>query len=189
MGLLESLVNVPERLRIWHLSGVRYLLLPEAGQGTGPEESAVPDPSAWPDPWPGFLAKTPRQARLCIAYAALGFDLTGRADHRRSALWRRLIADLGLGGHGLVAFWPPALPEGDALVPQPAIFRAGLSLLTPNVLAFFGDPASCALPLDAADVPFPAIGGIPCVLLPDPETLLAGDQEVWDHVLSLLGHV
>lgn len=203
MGLLESLVNTPESLRVWQLSGVRYFLLPEGGaeqtaarpgaQADGqPGEQPVgraagrpavaANPAAWPTPWPAIFAKTPRRARLCITYAALGFDLTGRSDRRRSALWHKLLRDLGLVGHGLVAFWPAALPDGDALVPQPGIFGAGLSLLAPNVLAFFGDPGACRLSADGA-------AGVPCLVLPDPEELLAGDQEVWNHVLAALGHV
>jgi hypothetical protein len=187
MGLLESLINVPEQLRIWHLSGVRYLLLPEVGEGASPVESVAPDPSSWPPAWAALFAKTPRQPRLCISYASLGFDLTGRSDSRRGALWRRLITDLDLAGRGLVAFWPPGLPDGDTLVWQPTIFREALSLLQPNVLAFFGDPATCTLPFDTSDAQPTTIGGIRCVLLPDPETLLAGDQEIWDHVLGKLG--
>lgn len=193
MGLLESLVNTPERLRVWHLSGVRYFLLPEGGavRSAAPSAEAPADagePASWPASWSRLFAKTPRQPRLCLCYAALGLDLTGRADRRRGPLWRRLIAALGLAGRGLVAFWPLALPDGEALVPAPAVFRAGLSRLAPDVLAFFGDPAACGLPLDGTG-PTATVAGIPCVVLPDPAVLLDGDPEVWNHVLAALGHV
>jgi len=194
MGLLESLVNVPEQLRIWHLSGIRYLFLPDNPAPATDHPATRPsaadmEPTSWPAPWAALFAKTPRTPQLVISYAALGLDLSGQGDKRRGNLWRRLIADLGLTGRGRVAFWPFSLPSSDSgLCACPLIFRAGLSLLAPNMLAFFGDPAVDGVPFDAPASEVPTVGGIRCVALPDPQTLLAGDQELWDHVLRCLTH-
>lgn len=193
MGLLESLINVPEPLRIWHLSGVRYLLQPETSPEASPAEPMQPArpavPAPWPQGWLDILAKTPRKPRLVITYAQLGLDLTGRADARRGALWRRLISDLGLAGRNLVAFWPLTLPEGEAMVTRQDVYLAGLARLAPDLVAFFGDATATAFPLDPPGPTGKAVAGIPCAVLPDPETLLNGDTEVWDHVLAQLGDI
>ncbi len=201
MGLLDSLVNVPERLRVWQQAGVRYLYIdpeamPEPAASVAPDETppVVPapapqlesDPGSWPAPWPGLLAKAPPTPRLVITYLDLGFDLTGRSEPRRSALWRTLIRDLGLAGRGLVAFWPLALPEGETLRPQPDIFLAGLRRLFPSRLAIFGCDAATLLSLPSALFEESSLIGIPCSILPDPGTLLEGDKEVWTHVLASL---
>jgi len=200
MGLLDSLVNVPERLRVWQQAGVRYLYidpeaLPEAEASAAPavmppiEAPSQPesDPATWPAPWPELLAKAPPAPRLVITYLDLGFDLTGRSEPRRSALWRALIRDLGLAGRGLVAFWPLALPEGETLRPQPDIFLAGLRRLSPDRLAIFGGDAATVLSLPSGTFQEACLIGIPCSILPDPGTLLVGAKEVWTHVLATLG--
>lgn len=192
MGLLDSLVNVPERLRVWQQAGVRYFYLdpaavPEPAQPSDKQPEPPADPAAWPSPWPELLAKAPARPRLLITYLDLGFDLTGRSDPRRSSLWRALIGDLRLSGRGLVAFWPLALPQGDVLVPRPDIFLAGVCRLAPDRVAIFGSEAARALSLDGGDFQTTSLSNIPCSILPDPGILLRGDKEVWAHVLTALG--
>ena len=198
MGLLDSLVNVPERLRVWQLAGVRYFYLdPEAGAGIvsdtsdapSPEASTEPDPAAWPQAWQAVLAKAPARPRLVITYDALGLDLSGRSDPRRGGLWRALLRDLGLAGRNLAAFWPLSLPEGDGLRPRPDIFLEGLRHLGPEWIAFFGPPAPGLLPLADTAGQIRLLDRFPCLFLPDPAVVLQGDPEVWAHVLATLSSV
>jgi hypothetical protein len=246
MGLHDSLLNVPERLRVWQQAGVRYLYFdpaqaaaagpdaavaeavaqtaesqPEAPvavvsagnnaslvpgvPGTSIREVAVPevagpagpagpdvpilasipeDPSAWPGPWPALFAKAPSAPRLVITYAALGEDLTGRPDPRRSHLWRMLINELGLAGQNAVAFWPVSLPGSDDPGRDLDISVAGLKRLSPRIVAVFGDAAARLLrPFQAA------LPDIALAFFPDPRPLLRGDTEAWDHVLAVLDPV
>ncbi len=193
MGLHDSLLNVPERLRVWQQAGVRYLFVAEEPEENVPllrDDPLGADPAAWPEPWPGHLAKAPSRPRLVITYVELGLDLTGRADPRRGNLWRTLIRDLGLAGQGGVAFWPVAVPQGEDLIFAPAFFRAGLARLSPRLVAVFGDKAAAALFPDGGDTAAACdLDGTACVVLPDPETLLAGNREAWAHVLAILGRV
>lgn len=210
MGLHDSLLDVPERLRVWQLAGVRHFYLDpglppapdvrEPGAAATPEASAAvpppsppspvasdlaPDPSRWPAPWPAIFARAPRQPLLVITYYELGLDLTGRADPRRGSLWRRLLPELGLAGRNAVAFWPLALPgDGDACLPDPERFLAGLARLSPRVLAVFGDRAARLLGPEPT-----GLAGLRREILPDPETLLGGDTEAWNHVLATLGRL
>jgi hypothetical protein len=191
MGLLDSVLDVPERLRVWQQAGVHYFYLPEQAdadgvaardgvvQASAPVIPAAPD--SWPDPWTAIFAKAPARPRIVITYFELGLDLTGKADPRRGGLWRKLIVDLGLSGKNTVAFWPVALPEEDHLTPRSDIFLAGLLRLAPGVLAIFGTQAA-----EVLTPCVPATQGIPHVLLPDPSTLLGDQTEAWDHVLATL---
>ncbi|MHC1791077.1 hypothetical protein [Solidesulfovibrio sp.] len=219
MGLLDSLLDVPERLRVWQMAGVRHFYLdPAAAPGAvsdpvapAPGDAAVSpeapcpaasaaallppaaaapdspcpsdDPTQWPAPWPALFAKAPARPRLVITYRELGLDLTGRADPRRGALWRRLIGDLGLAGQNAVAFWPLALPQEYALVDQPDFFAAGLRLFAPVTVAVFGPMPQAVADALAGHPQTAALRPIP---LPHPEELLAGDPEVWDHVCDIL---
>ena len=186
MGLLESILDVPERLRVWQQAGVRYFFVESASPAETPSADAAEpraslDPESWPAPWPGILARTPRRARILITYPELGLDLTGSSDPRRSALWRDLIRRLGLAGKGAVAFWPMAVPDAGRLVRHQDIFLAGLSLLAPGVVALFGsEAAELQRHITASPTPFP------CVMLPDLTLLLDGNAEAWDHVLGIL---
>jgi hypothetical protein len=200
MGLLDSLLDVPERLRVWQQAGVHYFYLPEPSDATGDSAAETPEPSAradsaaatgpwsatdpavWPDPWNTIFAKAPARPRIVITYFELGLDLTGKADPRRGGLWRKLIADLGLSGKNTVAFWPIALPEDGRLTPRTEIFLAGLLRLSPGVVAVFGPKAA-----EVAGSCLTANDSLPHVLLPDPLTLLDGDTEAWDDVLGILG--
>jgi hypothetical protein len=189
MGLHESLLDVPERLRVWQQAGVRYFYL--SGRQADPSEqqsSPLPnnasDPASWPDPWPVLFAKAPKRPRLVITYYELGFDLTGQADSHRRALWRDLIADLGLSGQNTVAFWPMALPNAETLSPRLDIFQAGLTLLSPGLLAVFGEKAAALF----RDLP-QEFSALSCVLLPEPHLLRRDDTEAWNHVLARLGNV
>ena len=272
MGLLDSLLEVPERLRVWQMAGVRHFYLdPEAvsavgdsaasesapvddvaraasmdlvGQAepaveqvetaaaghpmapstppapkprelspnplaapaaaspaasaehrppTSPQPSnelagspvaaraALPDnPDRWPLPWPTFFAKTPPTPRLVITYRELGLDMAGQSDPRRRDLWRRLIAQAGLAGKGLVAFWPLALPQGGALTEMPLHFACGVARLNPELVAVFGeisDPARQELAARATSA---------VVVLPPPHALYNPDPEVWEHVIATL---
>ncbi|EHJ48437.1 hypothetical protein DFW101_2433 [Solidesulfovibrio carbinoliphilus subsp. oakridgensis] len=229
MGLHDSLLNVPERLRVWQQAGVRYLYCdparpaaavgPDApgaeaaaeavAQGSrpeAPEVAAAPDlppgkaappapdvpilasipddPSAWPGPWPALFAKAPAAPRLVITYSALGQDLTGRPDPRRSNLWRMLINELGLAGRNAVAFWPVSLPASDDPGRDRALFVAGLKRLSPRMVAVFGDAAAeLVRPFEAA------LPDIALAFFSDPRPLLRGDTEAWDHVLAVLDPV
>lgn len=204
MGLLDSLLEVPERLRVWQLAGIQYVyrdpdgaqaaIVAEASQDASlPSAAASPDvapalptvardPAAWPAPWPGIFRKTPPKPRLVITYQALGLDMTGRADPRRGALWRRLIQALGLAGANAVAFWPYILPESVDTQADMAIFLAGMQLLQPTLTAFFGEPPKPASTLLRQHVP-----DLRIVLLADPQTLLGGDTEAWNAAIATLG--
>lgn len=258
MGLLDSLLEVPERLRVWQMAGVRHFYLdPEAVSTTG--ETAAPDfdqtdaappalpidvagqvepaveqqsrplstppapdtavapqsaaaappaaqmpptrpqpsnepqgapaaaraalpdnPDRWPLPWPTFFAKTPPTPRLVITYRELGLDMAGQSEPRRRDLWRRLIADAGLAGKGLVAFWPLALPQGGALTEMPLHFACGVARLNPELVAVFGeisDPARQELAARTTSA---------VVVLPPPHALYNPDPEVWEHVIATL---
>lgn len=252
MGLLDSLLEVPERLRVWQMAGVRHFYLdPEAvstaGETAAPESgladaaavaqpgdvaepaepaverqetpearpsaaaapvsasqavdaepmpparpqlaqtpqgsptAALPDnPDRWPLPWPTFFAKTPQAPRLVITYRELGLDMAGQSEPRRRELWRRLIAEAGLAGKGLVAFWPLALPQGGTLVEQPLHFACGVARLNPELVAVFGeisDPARQELAARAASA---------LTVLPPPHALYNPDPEVWEHVIATL---
>jgi hypothetical protein len=272
MGLLDSLLEVPERLRVWQMAGVRHFYLdPEAvsavGDSAAPESAPVDDvarvasmdlvgqaepaveqvetaaaghpmapstppapkprevspnplaapaaaspaayaaqtrptrpqpsnepqgspaaaraalpdnPDRWPLPWPTFFAKTPPTPRLVITYRELGLDMAGQSDPRRRDLWRRLIAQAGLAGKGLVAFWPLALPQGGALTEMPLHFACGVARLNPELVAVFGeisDPARQELAARATSA---------VVVLPPPHALYNPDPEVWEHVIATL---
>ncbi len=217
MGLHDSLLNVPERLRVWQQAGVRYLYLdpdavpvpdavpaapdtaapaearrgapaPLAATVADPAPAARPrpdipaDPARWPEPWPAIYARTPPNPRIVITYAALGQDLTGRADPRRGRLWRTLIGKLGLTGKNAVAFWPMALPESPDPDGDLERFVAGCGLLAPRLVAVFGDAAACLVRPCA-----PRLAGAALACFSDPQPLLRGDAEAWSHVLSVLG--
>ena len=262
MGLLDSLLEVPERLRVWQMAGVRHFYLdPEAvstpGETSAPESglvddaalaqpmaaalpaepavaqqpmppsmppapettwvrpeaaqtfaaasqaayaehvppsppqapqgspaaprAALPDnPDRWPLPWPTFFAKTPPTPCLVITYRELGLDMAGQSEPRRRDLWRRLIADAGLAGKGLVAFWPLALPQAGALAEMPLHFACGVARLNPELVAVFGeisDPARQELAARATSA---------VVVLPPPHALYNPDPEVWEHVIATL---
>ncbi|MEA4857490.1 MAG: hypothetical protein AAGU21_13275 [Solidesulfovibrio sp.] len=207
MGLHDSILDVPERLRIWQLAGVRYFycdpdatsaaaappasaVSPEAQPlGEPPDRvrepslpSVADDPATWPPPWPAFFAKAPARPRLVLTYAALGDDMTGNPDPRRGPMWRRLFADSGLAGRNLVAFWPVCLPGETDPALSVAVFLSGLRLLQPRLLAVFGEIAGQRLAALA-----PRLLPDNTRFLPDPNVLLQGDKEVWDHVASILG--
>ena len=143
--------------------------------------AALPDnPDRWPLPWPTFFAKTPPTPRLVITYRELGLDMAGQSEPRRRDLWRRLIADAGLAGQGLVAFWPLALPQGGALIEMPLHFACGVARLNPELVAVFGeisDPARLELAARATSA---------VVVLPPPHALYNPDPEVWEHVIATL---
>lgn len=188
MGLHESLLDVPERLRVWQQAGVRYFYIPsslvaEDSDEPSPSSDNLDDPASWPAPWPALLAKTPRRPRIVLTYPELGLDLTGRSDPRRSALWRDLIHRLGLSGQGAVAFWPMSVPIADDLGIRLDLYQAGLSVLCPGVVALFGArTAEFYQRLGQTTDPFP------CVMLPDLSVLLDGNAEAWDHVLEILSN-
>ncbi len=188
MGLHESILNVPERLRIWHQAGVRHFFLsPRETPPAQTEPDCAPtgdpgdDPSAWPEPWATYFAKAPASPKIVITYAELGLDMSGQGDSRRGGIWRKLIAALGLSGRHAVAFWPMALPESGVSAPNESMFLAGLKRLNPDVLAVFGAKAA-AWHAEMA----PRLGTVTCVMLPDPGTLLGDDKEAWHHVLEQL---
>ncbi len=210
MGLHDSLLDVPERLRIWQLAGVRYFYLDPEAQAVSAQPSeqdfsaigesstlevasvspapaaAAPyavsdDPASWPAPWPALFAKAPEHPALVITYAALGDDMTGRADPRHGPLWRKLLVACGLAGKNAVAFWPVHLPDSADPQRDLVIFFAGLRLLAPRKLAVF-DPAMAA----SLTAQCPPNDSLKIVSLPDPDTLLQGDKEVWDHVVASL---
>lgn len=200
MGLHDSLLNVPERLRVWQMAGVQYFYLseprPEATEQPAPESAVqdagspapepyapLPDPVSWPKPWPGFLAKAPAHPRLVITYLELGYDLTGQADPRRGALWRRLITALGLSGQNAVAFWPLALPVDGRLVPELRLFLSGCLRLAPQRIAVFGRDAAALF-----DVGLRAALPAAVVACADPAVLVAGDEEAFAHAVSILAH-
>lgn len=204
MGLLDSLLDVPERLRVWQQAGIQYFYRdPDAAavaagasrdasavsSAAPPSAEAVPalptvasNPAAWPEPWPGIFRKMPPRPRIVVTYEALGLDMTGRADARRGALWRRLIQALGLAGANAVAFWPHVLPDSDDAKTDLAIFLAGLRLLQPAMTAFFGEPPAVAATFLQHHIP-----DLRIVLLADPQTLLAGDTEAWNAAIATLG--
>lgn len=207
MGLHESILDVPERLRVWQLAGVRYFycdpdlvaattdetdqLVPpavETPEATSPSSPVLPDvlddPKTWREPWPALFAKAPPAPRLVLTYDGLGDDMTGNPDPRRGPMWRSLLGTCGLAGKGLVAFWPLRLPREEDPDYSLAVFLSGLRLLRPALLAVFGqEPAKRLGRLPEASVP--------CSLrfLPDPLVLLQGDKEVWDHVASMLSRL
>ncbi|MFU2209602.1 hypothetical protein [Solidesulfovibrio sp. C21] len=212
MGLNESLLNVPERLRVWQQAGIRYFYIdPLAGVGAKiaserepalqaepapnvapePVKSLKPvqapvqvgeDPAAWPTPWPAIFAKAPRHPRIVLTYEALSLDMTGHADPRRGRLWRRLIQDIGLSGANAVAFWPSCLPGSSDQARDTAIFLAGVRLLKPAILAVFGAPAPEIAAAWHGQPP-----DLKLVMLADPDILLSGDKEAWHEVISALG--
>lgn len=238
MGLHDSLLDVPERLRIWQAAGIRYFFIeaqedtapppveaapasqpqshsvtpavappaeaapplsapqrharadaasPVSSPATAPSRSpaalpAMPaDPAQWPEPWPTIFHKSPPHPRLVFTYAALGLDMTGRADARRGRLWRELIKSLGLAGTGAVGFWPHCLPDSAASDRDMAIFLAGLRLLQPAVLVFFGTPAE-GVPTMLEN----AVPGCELVVLADAATLAGGDREAFSHAIARL---
>lgn len=185
MGLLESLLNVPQELRVWQMSGVRYFLLPEQG-GTSESPPPQPDPTTWPSPWADYFAKCPAHPRLVLTYFQLGQDIFGRSDQRRSRLWRRLIQELHWTGQNKIAFWPIGLPKDARIEPYPDLFLQAMSILAPQGIAVFGENAADVLALDRAG-DAPTLAGLPCGIFPDPDVLLDGDKEVWDHVLAWFG--
>jgi len=219
MGLHDSLLDVPERLRIWQYAGVRYFYVdpdqaaptvegavdaaqsvvpppdspapfpvapspPVVPRPEAPVFSVASEPAAWPDPWPAIFAKAPRHPRLVITYQELGYDLTGQSDPRRGKLWRTLLRDVGLAGKGVVAFWPLFLPKNKDVTLDTNIFATGVKLFAPQVLAVFGQPAAHDL-FKVRD----ALTDIVQEILPDPEALLAGDTEAWNHVREVLGRL
>ncbi|EFL51713.1 hypothetical protein DesfrDRAFT_1568 [Solidesulfovibrio fructosivorans JJ]] len=206
MGLNDSLLNVPERLRVWQQAGIRYFYvdpLAEAVAEIAPErESALQaepapdvapepvkppvqvgeDPAAWPKPWPAIFAKAPEHPRIVLTYEALSLDMTGRADPRRGKLWRRLIQELDLSGANAVAFWPYCLPDAAERERDTAIFLTGLRLMRPAVLAVFG-----ALSPETTKSWHGHLPDLEPVVLADPERLLGGDMEAWHDALDALG--
>jgi hypothetical protein len=189
MGLLESLLNVPQQLRVWQMSGVRYFYLSEPSTVSSETVSAPTDPVDWDAPWSDILAKAPRHPALVLTYLDLGRDLTGQGDSRRSTLWRKLIHDLGWSGQNKIAFWPVALPDGQELNARPDLFLQGLRFFSPTAVAFFGHPSASRLMADPDPVALSAMTGLSCLILPDPDDLLRGDKEEWDAVLRQLGQV
>lgn len=150
------------------------------GSPTGGRAALPDNPDRWPLPWPTFFAKTPPTPRLVITYRELGLDMAGQSEPRRRDLWRRLIAEAGLAGKGLVAFWPLALPQGGALAEMPLHFACGVARLNPELVAVFGeisDPTRQELAARAASA---------LVVLPPPHALYNPDPEVWEHVVATL---
>ncbi|EKO39524.1 MAG: hypothetical protein B193_1760 [Solidesulfovibrio magneticus str. Maddingley MBC34] len=272
MGLLDSLLEVPERLRVWQMAGVRHFYIdpeavPAVGDSPAPESASVEDavlaapkdvvgqaepaveqvettveghpmapttppapetpqaspstvatsdppsqalsarltpptppqpsqtpqdsptggraalpdnPDRWPLPWPTFFAKTPPTPRLVITYRELGLDMAGQSEPRRRDLWRRLIAEAGLAGKGLVAFWPLALPQGGALTEMPLHFACGVARLNPELVAVFGEIS------DLARQELATRAASTLTVLPPPHALYNPDPEVWEHVIATL---
>lgn len=132
---------------------------------------ALADPSLWPATWQERLAKTPARPRLVWTYPELALDLQGKGSKDRGAFFRTLFRDLNLPQGGTHAFWPLWLEDAtlgtelaacwddegageklptalrERILPELAVFRAGLRLLDPDTVVILGGVAARLLGL------------------------------------------
>lgn len=153
-------------------------------------EGVPADPAAWPRAWGERVTKS-SPAPVLWTYHELGADLAGIGKcPARSAFFREIIGELRLP-RGTSVFWPCAMPEsemahaaGDApeegpLLPNPALFAAGVARLRPQVLVVFGERAMADMGFERRFEYFHQymVGGKLLVLLPDIEALLHGKAQ------------
>lgn len=138
---------------------------------------AMKNSALWPEPWAGWFQKvTP--APILWTYHELGADLTGAGrSPERSAFFRDVIGELRLP-KGSSVFWPSAmpLPYGNDLQANPEVFAAGLSFLSPQIVAVFGQTAMDDIGLNACGNYFSQcmVEGKLVVVLPEIHDLLLG---------------
>lgn len=138
------------------------------------------DPAAWPEPWAGWFAKI-SGAPVLWTYHELGADLVGVGrSPARSAFFKELIAELRMP-KGSSVFWPSAMPslEDGSLRASPAVFAAGLSRLSPQIVAVFGERAMNDIGLSAHGGYFgqTMVDGKLLVLLPELDDFLQGTAQ------------
>lgn len=181
-----SLINMPERLRIWRTAGIRHLFrskFPDSeisadGSGAeGPGAENLDDPETWPAPWSLFFARVVKSPRFVFTYWELGQDLSGKGDPARSQLWRDLISSLSWPP-GTVSFWPLSVFSQNSLLPELKMFHKGLKILCPERLVCFGGEAFQVLfPNESFAVGEARYGEFPALILPSPCDLIADENE------------
>jgi hypothetical protein len=206
-------LNLAPVLRPWRHAGITHLLrggigsgfhagepasFPDSRKGAtlppavglpGPD-SACPDSSIWPQAWQEIWIQAAAAAPSPVVvwtYDALGADLRGQSSPERRAALQRLLAGLRLprGSH---AFWPYCLPPDN--IPEPDIFMAGLRRFRPGLALLLGSRAAADL-AGVAGMPATLFQtglcrGIPCILLPDLETVDGLADRRREQILTLI---
>jgi len=132
-------------MRTWRESGLVHIL--SAG-ALVPRTDAAPALLA---PFSDCLARAKGRPTFALTYPELGFDLCGRSDPARRALWAGLIAQ-SANMPGKTVFVPCTVPDGDALRFDASSFWECIGRLGPRYLLLFG--------ADAAEALFPFTRGL-----------------------------
>ncbi len=166
----------------------------------GPQATTMP-PEHWPKAWHDCLQSTLSTAKgapVLWTYWALGEDLGGAPNAPRRDILRRILGELNLP-RGTHCFWPIALPDGDAPIPQGGdtgeeptqatglhleantpIYLAGLQILAPRVCIIMGSKALRTIIPHSTTGPFQRTqyGRILFLVLPDMDMLLAENERI-----------
>lgn len=190
-----SLINMPERLRVWRTAGIRHFLRSsahvaenptDASAVDAPDDADLRDPETWPAPWSQFFARTAKSPRFVFTYWELGQDLSGKGNPARSQLWRELLSSLSWPA-GTVSFWPLSVFSQNSLLPEPKMFHKGLKILCPErLICFGGDAFQILFPQSTFAVGEMRYDAFPTLVLPAPHELIADANEEKSHARQIL---
>lgn len=168
------------------MAGVRHVFAPRA-QGFEPASSLLRDPAAWPGFWLRQWQRIKIRPTVVITYADLWRDLSGQGPSWRGPLWRKFLGLLSWPS-GTMAFWPLSEPGATGLADlRLDFFVAGLSLMRPAYLLFFGQEAvSQAFPDGRAPtrLALGPDGEARVLVFPEPERLADAEDPAFSSLLA-----
>lgn len=213
MGLNESLLNVPERLRVWQQAGIRYFYIDPRSAQAVPESAPEQEPALQAEPAPHVAPEPVTSPEPVEAPPQVGADPAAWPEP-----WPSIFAKAPSAPRIVLTYEALSLDmTGHADPRRGRLWRRliqDIGLSGANAVAFWPYclPESADRARDTAiflaglrllqpailavfGAPAPAItaawhGQLPAlkpVMLADPDILLSGDKEAWHEVISALG--
>jgi len=137
----DSLIDLPERLRVWRTAGIRHLFTSCKANKAECDEQECPVPTApelFAEPWKSYYFKIAKKPRFVFTYPDLAYDVFGKPNQDRSLMWRNLFKALN-SPPGTFAFWPFTFINNDSIAPDFNHFYSGIVSLRPKIVFYFGE--------------------------------------------------